>query len=72
MRLKFKNTFFSYAWCMSIMISSQEEMQTLGFYDLNKTDGSENSEKLPKMSKGPKKALKIDPLKFPHKMVYNT
>ena len=55
MRLKFKNTFFSYAWCMSIMISSQEEMQTLGFYDLNKTDGSENSEKLPKMSKGPKK-----------------
>ena len=40
---------------MSIMISSQEEMQTLGFYDLNKTDGSENSEKLPKMSKGPKK-----------------
>ena len=52
---------------MSIMISSQEEMQTLGFYDLNNTDGSENSEKLLKMSKGPKKALKIDPLNFPIK-----
>ena len=25
--LKFKNTFFSYAWCMSIMISSKEEMR---------------------------------------------
>ena len=46
MRLKFKNTFFSYAWCMSIMISSQEEMQTLGFYDLNKTDDLKKSKTL--------------------------